>query len=442
MPRANSSLVVAGIGGLFVLEVLFFTYLRNSLGPYWSPVVLYAISLALTALAARAVLGCRFEWPTVPNRPVVARFALGAGLVAASWLLTGPVISKLISQYPAATIGPRSDIVPALQVYVTRFLAADEVVYQPITMLGYTFLPNYAPLQWLPFVGAELAGLDYRWWAFLALLTGLLVYQGQLARLALPKGEWGLKAVLPLLVLHFFVLSSKDVFRFTVEGLIVGYYCVLVASTLSGKVWLQVLGLTLCLLSRFSLALWVPLYGLLLLWENPRRGWLTAGLTLAAGLLLFGPFLLHDPTIFLRAQLENLNIAEGEWAHMHIGQAKPVHLFNGVGLASWFFDMPGTLVERITRLQQVQFGACTAVVLVSGGLFWRFRHRFDPRLAALLSLKAYLATFYALLIIPYVYLASVSLFTSLFVVLIVSRRAPFLVSFARPAAPATQASAD
>ncbi|UOQ73499.1 hypothetical protein [Hymenobacter cellulosilyticus] len=92
--------------------------------------------------------------------------------------------------------------------------------------------------------------------------------------------------------------------------------------------------------------------------------------------------------------------------------------------------MDGSLTERITRLQMSQFGACIGVVVGAGLLFWRFRHRFDPRLAALLSLKVYLATFYGFLIIPYTYLASVSLFTSLFVVLIVSRRAPFLTPFA------------
>ncbi|PJJ48474.1 hypothetical protein [Hymenobacter chitinivorans] len=428
---ATSSVLIAGIGLLFVLEVLFFTYLRNSLGPYWSPVTLYALSLGLCLLTARAVLGYRFAWPATTAAVAWPRLAVAAALTLVSWLITMPVLRKLMAQHVVSTIGSRSDILPALQVYVTRFLGP-EPVYRPITLLGYTFLPNYPPLQWLPFVPAEVLGLDYRAWAFGALLLALLVaYQWQLVRLALPRGEWLLKAVLPVLVLHFAVLTDKSMFGLTVESLIVGYYCILAISTLSSNPWLKALGLVLCLLSRFSLVLWVPLYGLLLLRENPRRGWRTAGLALAGGLLVLGPFLLHDPTIFLRAQLENLGIAEGEWQHIDplAPVAVPMHLFNGVGMAPWFYDLPGTLTERITRLQFAQFGLCTAVVVLAGLLFWRVRHRFDPRLAALLSLKAYLATFYAFLIIPYTYLASVSLFTSLFVVLIVSRKAPFLTPY-------------
>ncbi|SHJ35383.1 hypothetical protein SAMN02745146_2890 [Hymenobacter daecheongensis DSM 21074] len=435
--RATSPVLLAGIGLLFVLETLFFTYLRGGLGPYWSPLVLYLLGLALCLLTARAVLDSRFQWPAPAAGPrtVLPRLAIGAGLTFISWLITAPVIAKLVGRVQVADIGVKSDIIPALQVYVTRFLGP-ETVYRPITLLGYTFLPNYPPLQWLPFVPAELWGLDYRAWAFgLLLLALLLAYQWPLARLALPRGEWLLKAVLPVLVLHFAVLTDKNMYSLTVESLIVGYYLVLAGGTLSKNPWLKALGLVLCLLSRFSLALWVPLYGLLLLWENRRRGWLTAGLALAVVVLIFGPFLLSDPTIFLRAQLENMGIAEGEWQRIDPRAVPPLpmHLFNGVGFAPWFYDMTGTLTERIARLQTVHFAACTAIVVLSGGLFWRFRHRFDPRLAALLSLKVYLATFYGFLIIPYTYLASVSLFTSLFVVLLVSRKAPFLVPFTQAA---------
>jgi hypothetical protein len=356
------------------------------------------------------------------------RFALGAGLLATSLLLTGPVIRKVLGRVLLATIGTSSDIVPALQVYVQRFLQ-NEVVYKSISMFGYTFLPNYPPLQWLPFVGAELLGIDYRWWAYGALLLGLLACERGLARLALPWPEWLLKAALPVLVLHFNVITDKHMYSLTVEGLIIGFYCVLAAGTLSGSVWLKAVGLILCLLSRFSLALWVPLYGLLLLYENPRRGWLTAGLTLLGVGLLFVPFMTTDPTIFFRAQLENLGIATEVWQQIDPAAPwlGPMHLFNGVGLAPWFYDLPGSIEERIIRLQTVHFAVCTGVVVLAGVLFWRHRHRFDPRLAALLSLKAYLATFYAFLIVPYTYLASVAMFSSLFLVMLVSKKsAPFL----------------
>ncbi|TGE26504.1 hypothetical protein [Hymenobacter metallicola] len=427
LPRTGA-ILLAGCSLLFVLEVLFFTYWRNSMGPYWSPVVLYALGLGLCYLAARHWLDYRFTWPPLPTaRAVLPRLAVGLGFSIGSWLLTTPVVTKLIAQADVASIGKSSDILPALQVYVTRLLGP-EPVYQPITLFGYTFLPNYPPLQWLPFVPAELAGLDYRLWALgLLLLVLLVTYHWQLVRLGLSGPEWLLKSVLPVLVLHFVVIRDKPMFSYTVESLIVGYYCVLAVGTLSPSSWVKALGIVLCLLSRFSLALWLPLYGLLLLRENGPRAWRTIALALAGVVLVFGPFLLHDPTIFLRAQLENLDVAQGEWQHIDplAPVAVPMHLFNGVGFAPWFYELPGTLVERISRLQLVHLLACTAVVVLSGTLFWLFRHRFDPRVAALLSLKVYLATFYGFLIIPYTYLASVSLFTSLFVVLTFTRKAPF-----------------
>ncbi|WP_324673425.1 hypothetical protein [Hymenobacter sp. GOD-10R] len=409
---------------LFVLEVLFFTFWRKSLGPYWSPVFLYAVELLLCLLLARRLLGVRLQ--VAPMRKVGYRFLAGAGLLATSPLLTASIIRKALVRAP---IGTFSDIVPALQVYVQRFLQ-HETVYKSLTMFGYTFLPNYPPMQWLPFVGADLAGIDYRWWSYGGLLLGLLAYEWVLARLDLPWAEWLLKAALPVLLVHFNVIIDKPMYSLTVEGLIVGFYCLLAAGIFSNSVWMKAAGLVFCLLSRYSLALWVPLYGLLLLYENPKRGWLTTGLTIVGVVALFVPFILHDPTIFFRAQLENLDVAKSAWQQIDTSAPwlGPIHLFNGIGLAPWFYDLPGTLEERIIRLQLVHFAVCTGIVVLAGGLFWYHRHHFDPRLAALLSLKAYLATFYAFLIVPYTYLASVSLFTSLFVVLLITRKkAAFLV---------------
>jgi len=382
-------------------------------------VLLYAVEWLLCLLLAHRLLDLQLKWQK-PIPRVDYRFMAGLGLVAISLLITAPVIRKALIQLP---IGTASDIVPAVQVYVQRFLQ-HEVVYKPLTVFGYTFLPNYPPMQWLPFVGAELLGIDYRWWAYGGLLLGLLAYEWVLARLELPWAEWLLKAVFPVLLLHFNVLIDKSMYRLTIEALIVGFYCLLAAGIFSNSAWVKAAGLVFCLLSRFSLALWVPLYGLLLLYENPRRGWLTAALTVLGVVVLFVPFLTHDPTIFFRAQLENLDVAKSAWQQLDAlaPELGPIHLFNGVGLAPWFYDLPGTLEERIIRLQTVHFAVCTGVVVLAGGLFWRYRRRFDPRFAALLSLKVYLATFYAFLIVPYTYLASVSLFATLFVILLITKR--------------------
>jgi hypothetical protein len=409
---------------LFVLEVLLFSFWRNSLGPYWSPVALVCIGFLLCGLSARSLTGYHLRLPAVPGLPgFLSRLLAGGGVLLAGFLLTGPVVRKALGQVPVATIGPISDVVPALQIYVTRFLGG-ETVYQSISMFGYTFLPNYLPLHWLPFVGAEVLGIDYRWWAYLSLMLGLLTYYWTLARLRLGWPEWLLKAALPVLVLHFMTMVERPLFSHGVEGLYLAFYLVLATSLLSNSAALRAVGIVLCLMSRYSFALWLPLYGVLLLWENPRKAWRTIGIAAVLALVLLVPFLYHDPTIILRAQLENFDIALGEWQHLEGNPLVPRHLFNGIGLAPWFYDMPGSLGERIIRLQTVHLVACASLMIFCGLLFWRYRCRFDVRLAALLSLKAYLVLFYALLIVPYATLSIISLGMSLFVVLFATAVGP------------------
>ncbi|WP_149867258.1 hypothetical protein [Solirubrum puertoriconensis] len=338
-----------------------------------------------------------------------------------SILLTGGVVAKQIALYPVTDLLPHSDIVPALQVYTSRFLTGQSV-YTEITLAGYRFLPNYPPFQWLPFVPAELLGIDYRWFAMGAWWAGLALYQWQLARLRLRWPEWLLKAVLPLLVLHFMVLTERQVVAFTVESLIFGYYALLAVALLQRSVALRASALVLCVLSRYSLALWLPLYALLLWHENPRQAWRTVLLAVVLAVVIFVPFLWHDPTIFFRAQLENYNITLDEWQN-HIEDTLhgwPRHVFTGVGLAPWWYRGAEAAPNSISQLQIVHFTVCAAVPLLFGLWWWPRRERLDSRIVAVLSLKAYLVVFYAFLIVPYVYLAVLSLVWSWFVVLALS----------------------
>ncbi len=58
-----------------------------------------------------------------------------------------------------------------------------------------------------------------------------------------------------------------------------------------------------------------------------------------------------------------------------------------------------------------------AAVALAAFLYHRLRHRYNYRVFALIALKFYLATFYAFIQIPYLYLISLGLFISVFVVM-------------------------
>jgi hypothetical protein len=315
-----------------------------------------------------------------------------------------------------------SDIIPAITVYCQRLLAG-EVVHQPLTEnLGYFLEPGYLPATWFPFVVPELLRFDYRWMSCLGLLAGLLGYWVVVVRLRRPPlVTFGLSA-LPLLFVYGVLYTSSDIFAITIEPLIVGYYLLLVAGVLLPSRPLQAVALVLCLLSRFSLVFWVPLYlGLLYVGDSRRWAWSLAGLGAAGVLLLYVlPVLSHDWGLFMRVQEVYTETTLGEWRHLD-ERGLPLHLYNGIGLTNFFYCFaPG---DTLARLKLAKFVHLAALLTLVGGAalaYWRQQlPRTNYRLYAIIVLKLYLATFYALLQVPYAYLAMVSFFISFYLVVLV-----------------------
>jgi hypothetical protein len=319
---------------------------------------------------------------------------------------------------------------------VSRFLAGEQV-YTPFTReLGYQGTPGYLPLQWLPYVPAQLLGLDYRWLAFGDLLLATAGYNYWLLRQEKQGAVLLLKALLPPLLLLAILITDSSTLGLTVETLIYGYYFMLMATIFSRSPALQALGLLVCLLSRYALVLWVPLYLLLIFFQGSRRQavWVAAGVVAGIGLIYVLPFLSQDWGMFMRVQQEYSQLAVGEWSHLEpLAETgdKPYHLFKGLGMAAWFYTWgQGPLLGRILLLKNFHFFFSGLVVVVAGTSYFRSRHKIDYRLFALISLKAYLATFYHFIQVPYLYLTALSVFASVFLLVFLPGRPPA----ARPAA--------
>lgn len=408
---------------LLAAETFLFTFGRGAFGPYVSPVLLYLCSLGACAGAYRLTRHRR--WPLPPpmavRPPQAARrwawaVAIGLGL----WLCV-PQYAKVIHTTLAQDY---SDIIMSITVYAQRFLAG-ETVYRPLTAeLGYITQPTYFPAMWFPYVLPEWLHFDYRWvsGAVFAAAIGLylsFVYgQQQSARRTF------VLALLPFALLFAVVATEIGIVGWTVELMIAGYYLLLVASILRPSYWGQAVMLTLCLLSRFSLVFWVPLHLGLLFFQGARRMALgIAGtVVLGIGLLYVLPFLSHDWGLFMRVQHHYAIAALEEWGQLN-GEGHPMHLYNGVGLGHFFYRYGhGTMAARLHALQLTHL---TLLLLTMAGavwLYWRqLAPRTDHRVYSVLVLKAYLTTFYAFVQVPYVYLASVGLFLSLYLALIVTR---------------------
>lgn len=408
-----------GVFVLVVLEAAQFTFYNNQLGPYASPVVLYLTAVAMCGITYWAV---RYRaWPVLSSVSVrnrrwwPAALALVGGLFFCLPLLAGRIEGTHPQDY--------SDIIPALTVYCQRLLAGD-VVHRPLTEnLGYFLEPGYLPGTWFPFIVPEYFRFDYRWMSCLVLLLGVVGYLVVVVRLRRPAiVTFGL-SVLPFAFTYsiLFLHDQADIFVLTVEPLIVGYYLLLIAAVLLPSRPLVVVALLACLLSRYSLVFWIPLYlGLLYIAESRRWAWTLAGLLVAGVLLLYVvPVLSHDWGLFMRVQKVYTETSLGEWKHKG-EQGLPVHLYNGIGLTNFFYQYaPGDLLARLKLVKLVHIAAVVSIVAGAALVYWRQRlPRINHRLFAVIVLKLYLTTFYALLQVPYAYLAVVGFFVSAYLVVL------------------------
>jgi hypothetical protein len=401
----------------FVLELLFFTAWRNRLGPYWSPLLFGGAGLLLGGAALAALRDQPLRWASAT---LVARRVNWAAL---AWL--AGTLLVLYRQVPIVLGIPidvhSSDVIPIVQAYVSRFRSG-EVVYRYLTNLPYPLFPNHLPLQWLPYVPAQVLGVDFRWLSLAMLLVlGFGAYQLVLLR---RPGSWlsfGVRALLPALVLWLVIDQDFYLYAQVLEPTIIAYYFLLAASVLSGSAWAQGGALVLCLLSRYSVVFWVPFF-LWVLWrEAGPRHTLVVALVVAAGLvgIYLVPFLAKDPTIFTHALAEYRLATIGEWSRVDPALGLPLHVGNGLSIIPWLYRfLPLPLDAKISWVQRLHALASMGTGALFIGFYWRYGRRYDYRVLALIGLKLYLVVFYFFIQIPYAYLISLSVLLSVFVVLL------------------------
>ena len=405
-------------GGAFVLELLLFSNWRGSLGPYWGPLAFVVAGLGLGIAALAALRDQPFGQAT--EGQVARRVGWGWAAWLAGALL---VLSQQIPIILGSPIDVRwSDVIPIVQAYVDRFRSG-EVVYRYLTTLPYPLFPNHLPMQWLPYVPAQALGIDFRWLSLgLLLVVGFGAYQLVLLRQPGSRLSFGLRALLPAVVLWQVVHRDAGLFSHVLEQTIITYYFLLAASVLAGSAWAQGGALVLCLLSRYSVIFWVPLF-LWILWREAgrRHALLVAAIVLVGivGIYLV-PFFAPNPTIFTHALAEYRIATLGEWGRVSEGAALPTHVGNGLSAMPWFYTYLHLPLEaKITWVQRTHAVAAAGAAVLLAGFYWRYGRRYDYRYLALVALKLYLVVFYFFIQIPYVYLISLSVLLSVFVLLVV-----------------------
>lgn len=297
-----------------------------------------------------------------------------------------------------------SDIIPIIQVACRRLLAG-EFPYKMVSDFGFDQDMTYLPLHWMPMCISRIMGIDDRWIPYSVWALAALVITIRAARIPNPI----YKALVPLfLLLSLTVLFYRDpgIVECTVELMIAGYYMLLVCGFNTGNAWFQGIMLGCCLLSRYTVLLWLPLYAVVLLSSGHKKQFfIAAGVASAMVLLIYVlPFLTRDPGLFYNGYKYYDRAALFEWTHLN-KEGKPIHVFSGSGFAYWFYTSFAhyDVSVRIKLLQKTHIVTCLLVTAGMAAWYYRQRHKVNYRLFLMGSFKIYLAFFLFLIQVPYAY---------------------------------------
>lgn len=328
-------------------------------------------------------------------------------------------------------LAEQSDVIPTIIELCERFVSGDNV-YKPIEKFGY-FLPvTYLPMQWVPFLTAEIFHFDYRWipisiWAiaFILLVWRSMKYNNYWYHILTI-----IFGTIPILLMSVttdpvsFIMSGtvainplSSVMSDTVEIMVAGYYILLILSFNINSPVLRGLIVAICLMSRYSLVLWLPV-AVVVLWLNePKRNfYITTGtiVIFIVGIYVI-PFLSKDWGIFYRGYKHYDISALGEWQHINGETGKPYHLYSGFGFAPFIYDYyPGQdLMAKIKALQRFHFWGSLLTTAALVLLYLRIRKSIHYKIYLMASFKIYLAIFMFFIQVPYTYLMLVDLFVSI-----------------------------
>ena len=400
--------------GLFLFLAQTYLSFRgvSHFGKYWNPVLLFAASLAVGYYWLRLLMQ---EKPAKNLEPTLnadwRRKSLGVFLGMFSMLLCYEELRKLFVKYSPP--GKISDVLPQIEALYTRYFEG-VFPYQPVDVDTHIAYPVYMPLHWMPIGISQFLQIDSRWSGYILLVVVAGIYGYFVFRQNRPLVVQIAATLLPSIALWGFILWGQADIPVSYELVIAAYYLVLAAGLVGRHIWWVTAGLILCLLSRYTLVFWLPLFAVLF-WQNEtlRRN-ATLWLTVAASILLlyFVPFLLEEPTILSQGIAYHNDAAIAEWK----GYGEPPvswTMEQGIHFAKHLRDVTGgDAGHQVFVARTVQ--ASAMLFLLFAGLLgyrrWRGRiHYFD---FSLLMLYFFILFFYTFGPLTYRYYLIVTLLLS------------------------------
>jgi hypothetical protein len=282
-----------------------------------------------------------------------------------------------------------------------------------MTSLGYTTPVGYMPLHWMPFTVAELLQMDYRWItiAIWCISAGILSYRNCSAK----RYYSALTLLLFLWEFYCIVLYNKSILGLTVELLIAAYYMLFIVGINHRNYIITATTFSLCMLSRFSLLLWLPLWAFTMIVSGNTKPFIKTSIVILSIVILLYivPFLSKDWSMFFTV-INSYSNSSWEWQHLCVN-GLPCHLYNGVGFAHLFYEKYGAAnyLAGFVAFRRLFFIIASCTILLSGIWYWLKRTKIDYRIFLMASFKIYLSVFLAFIIVPYEYLMIVGNFVSI-----------------------------
>ncbi len=174
------------------------------------------------------------------------------------------------------------------------------------------------------------------------------------------------------------------------------YYLILATGLLTKRLWLITLGIILCLLSRYTLLFWLPLFAIILFLE---KGWkkslLVWGTVAACFFLLYViPFYSKDPSALNKSLSYYVAATVSEWTGYGDPPVSWTHE-RGISFAAHMKAVfTGDMANRVKWARIVQ-GIVMLLLFVCGWLAYRrWRHRIDFYTFSLIALYCFMVGYY------------------------------------------------
>lgn len=378
--------------GLNIILVLFQIYLvfegtAKYFDKYVNPVFLLIVNLCMVVITFLSLLNRRNE-VRKPKRQV--------------WVWLAFMIATVITYYFYrqgfhAYIYPDkySDVLPQLEALYDRF-AKGEQPYYPLAEIGHHPFPVYMPAHWIILWLPKLLHLDIRWVGLLFLILSVAVFLFYY----LKQSVHAFSAIIMVAlfcwaIVSYYYFDSRDIFV-TLETPIAAYYLLLAAALISRQLWLVVLAIVLCLLSRYTLVFWLPLFALLLFWERSFKTSLWVWSVIIVSLFVFYiiPFILKSPDILTTGLAYHNKAAVDEWhgyGEPPISWSQESGIYFAPHLKRFF---SGNAYQQVYKTRILQASLMIMLNIIGGIVYRRFRKRIHYMDFGLIALYCFLMFFY------------------------------------------------